>query len=128
MKKLKVITHKVRDAARLAAEQEKMRRRHGATIAKACVPAYEPGRHVAEERHFTPTEIAKMWGVSTWTVRKVFANVPGVLKIGTKGKYVSLHIPARILHGYHAKMSACKARVKRAGRSTRAVFPELRSR
>jgi hypothetical protein len=94
MRKHKVVTHKVRDAARLAAEQEKMRRRHGAAIARTRVPTYEPGGHLAEERHFTPTEIARMWGVSVWTVRKIFANVPGVLKIDTKGKYVFLHIPA----------------------------------
>jgi hypothetical protein len=104
MRKQKVVMQKMRNP-RLAAEQEKMRRRHGGAIARACVPAFEPGGHVAEERHFTPTEIAKMWGVSVWTVRKMFANVPGVLKIGTKGKYVSLHIPARIFHGYHARLS-----------------------
>jgi hypothetical protein len=98
-----LVRQKIRIPAQLAAEQEKMRRRHGATIARACVPAYESGGHVAEERHFTPTEIAQMWGVSVWTVRKMFANVPGVLKIGTKSKYLSLHIPARILHGYHAR-------------------------
>jgi len=105
----------------LAAQQEKMRRRHGAAIARASVPLYEPGDHVAEERHFTPTEIAKMWGMSTATVRKIFANVPGVLKIGTKGKYVSLHIPARILHGYHARLSQ-KAWHLKFGRR-RELFP-----
>jgi hypothetical protein len=103
---------KIRNPAQLAADQEKMRRRHGAAIARAGVPAYEAGGHVAEERHFTPTEIAKMWGVSVWTVRKIFANVPGVLKVGTKGKYVSLHIPARILHGYHARLSQKSRRAK----------------
>ena len=59
----------------LAAEQEKMRRRHGAAIARACSPTYEPGGHVAEEQHFVPREVAKMWGISVWTVRKMFANV-----------------------------------------------------
>lgn len=62
------------------------------------------------ERHYTPAEVAQQWGVSVDTVRRIFANAPGVLKIGHaesrhKGKYVTLRVPERILRAYHARLS-----------------------
>ena len=62
------------------------------------------------ERHYTPAEVAKQWGVSVDTVRRVFADTLGVLKIGHaetqhKKKYVTLRIPARILRAHHARLS-----------------------
>jgi predicted transcriptional regulator of viral defense system len=89
----------------LTVQQERMRRRHGSTIARANMPAYEPADSVAKEQHYSTGEVAKLWGISPQTVRKIFGKVPGVLKIGTKGKYVMLQIPARILDAYHASMS-----------------------
>jgi hypothetical protein len=48
----------------------------------------------------------------------MFADVPGVLKLGQKGKHVSLRIPGRLLKAYHTKLSACRiaqARIDRKG-------------
>jgi hypothetical protein len=70
------------------------------------VPVYNSAESVEHEQHFTPGEIAKQWNISVYTVRRMFADVPGVLKLGTKNKHVSLRIPGRLLKAYHAKLSA----------------------
>jgi hypothetical protein len=51
------------------------------------------------ERHFTPKELAELWRLDESTVRRMFQDEPGVLKIGeigrrTKRDYVTLRIPA----------------------------------
>lgn len=51
------------------------------------------------ERHYTPKELAKLWQLDESTVRRLFQNEPGVLKIGQTGRrakrdYVTLRIPA----------------------------------
>ena len=94
--------------------QERMRRKHGDAIKKASPPFYSSAECVEQEQHFTPAQIAKQWGVSVYTVRRLFADVPGVLKIGQKGKHVSLRVPGRLLKAYHAKMSACRYRTSSA--------------
>lgn len=53
------------------------------------------------ERHYTATELAKMWHVAANTVRKLFENEPGVFKFGLmkrRGKrtLTSLRIPAHV--------------------------------
>ncbi len=35
----------------------------------------------ATEQHYTIQQVADMWGVSTATVRRLFEDAPGVLKI-----------------------------------------------
>lgn len=51
------------------------------------------------ERHFTPKELAELWRLDESTVRRMFQDEPGVLKIGSTGRrnkrdYVTLRIPA----------------------------------
>lgn len=54
------------------------------------------------ERHYSPQELAEMWGFDPNTIRRMFADEPGVLKEGKRtrrdGKqpYVSLRIPASV--------------------------------
>src|SRR2546428_11911717 len=60
------------------------------------------------KKYYSVAEIAKLWGLSTDTVRRIFAKTPGVLKIGNKGRYVTLRIPARVLQRQTAKLSACR--------------------
>src|SRR6266581_4946373 len=109
--KSKVRVQLMRNAAALSQDQERMqarmRRKHGLTI-NANPPVYDSVEQVEYEQHFTPAQIAKQWGLSVYTVRRMFANVPGVLKIGQKGKHVSLRIPGRLLRAYHVKLSACR--------------------
>jgi hypothetical protein len=51
------------------------------------------------ERHFTPKELAELWHLDESTIRRLFQDEPGVLKIGQVGRrgkrvYVTLRIPA----------------------------------
>ncbi len=50
------------------------------------------------ERHFTPKELAALWCLDESTVRRLFQDEPGVLKIGQAGRrnkrdYLTLRIP-----------------------------------
>ena len=51
------------------------------------------------ERHFTPRELAELWKLDESTIRRMFQDEPGVLKLGKAGRrstrdYVTLRIPA----------------------------------
>jgi AraC-like DNA-binding protein len=51
------------------------------------------------ERHYTPKELAELWRLDESTVRRMFQDETGVLKIGSAGRrdkrdYVTLRIPA----------------------------------
>jgi hypothetical protein len=64
----------------------------------------------ATERHYTPQEIAKLWNMHPDTVRPLFRNVPGVLKIirkstSKKRSYVSLKIPESVMMRVHQSLS-----------------------
>jgi hypothetical protein len=66
-------------------------------------------RRVALERHFTPTELAKLWGFSADVVRELFIDEPGVLKIDRperlhKRGYTSLRIPESVAIRVHARL------------------------
>jgi hypothetical protein len=65
----------------------------------------------AIEKHFSPTELAKAWGVSTETIRSIFRTEPGVLKLGRPGTkfrrgYFTLRIPEQVAERVHRKLSA----------------------
>lgn len=56
---------------------------------------------VVSTKHFTPAELAEAWGVSVDTIRNLFRNEPGVLKIGDresrfKRGYITLRIPQAV--------------------------------
>lgn len=66
---------------------------------------------MGEERHFTPQELADMWKVSVQTVREIFQNEDGVLKIGrdgtrTRRRYKTLRIPESVVERVHTRLSA----------------------
>jgi len=68
----------------------------------------------AIERHYTVQEVAELWKMSPDTIRKIFRNVPGVLKIGTterlrKRGYLNLRIPESVLARVHAERSKVAA-------------------
>jgi hypothetical protein len=63
----------------------------------------------ALERHYTTVEVAKLWQVSPDTVRSLFRDIPGVLKITRpetrfKRSYTSFRIPESVLQAVHAKL------------------------
>ena len=62
-------------------------------------------------RHYSPAEIAELWGLSPDSIRKIFENEPGVLVLGSqrprrgKRSYTTLRIPAHVLERVHRRMS-----------------------
>ena len=64
----------------------------------------------AAEAHYTPDQLAELWGVSAETVRLTFRNEPGVLRLQqpTKGKrqYVLMRIPLSVAERVHKRLSA----------------------
>jgi hypothetical protein len=72
---------------------------------------------VAEERHWTPMEVAKQWGVSPDLIRSLFRDEPGVLKIDrpetrAKRSYATLRIPDSVLVRVHTRMTSRATVVK----------------
>lgn len=65
----------------------------------------------AFERHYLPREIAELWGFDESTVRRLFQDEPGVLRIGkqenTNGRrgYVSIRIPASVAERMYRELS-----------------------
>lgn len=66
----------------------------------------------ALEQHYTVQQVAALWSMSAQTVRRMFADEPGVLKlshprIAGKGRpHVTLSIPASVLEWFHQQRSA----------------------
>ena len=55
----------------------------------------------AFERHFSPQELAKVWALNSRTIRDIFRDEPGVLKIGQEGRrskrdHITLRIPESV--------------------------------
>jgi hypothetical protein len=62
------------------------------------------------EKHFSPAELAKAWGVDSETIRNMFRSEPGVLKIGEKNPkhkraYLTLRIPESVAVRVHRRLS-----------------------
>ena len=69
------------------------------------------GRPTITEKHFTPAELAEAWNVSVDTIRNLFRDEPGVLKIGQtnsrhKRGYITLRIPEKVAERVHSRLSA----------------------
>jgi hypothetical protein len=63
----------------------------------------------ALERHYTAKEVGKLWQLSEDTVRALFRDYPGVLKIAQparrfKRAYVSIRIPESVVQKRHADL------------------------
>lgn len=60
------------------------------------------------ERHFTVPEVAAMWKLSTDSVRRLFQNEPGVLRLGRDHKgtrqYVTLRIPESVFQRVYRRL------------------------
>lgn len=62
------------------------------------------------QHHYTADQIAKMWSLSTDTVRRLFQGEDGVLKIVRPGNrykrtYVTLRIPESVLNRVHRRIA-----------------------
>jgi hypothetical protein len=71
----------------------------------------EDGKGTAFEPHCRPKDLAKLWGLNETTVRRLFQDQPGVLKIGRAGHrdgkrdYTSIRIPESIALRVHEERS-----------------------
>lgn len=64
------------------------------------------------ERHFTPHELAEIWRLDETTIRRIFADEPGVMRIGRanprrKRGYVTLRIPASVAERVYRERTRC---------------------
>jgi alpha-galactosidase len=63
----------------------------------------------AQERHFTIAELSERWFFSKNTIRRLFSQEPGVVKIArpqtrSKRGYTSMRIPERIAERVHRRL------------------------
>ena len=88
------------------ADRQRQMREHRAPVQ---LPE-QPGL-IVFERHYTPKELAAVWRLDVSTVRKIFLDEPGVLKIGKahrrdgKRDYLSLRIPESVVLRVHQQRS-----------------------
>ena len=85
---------------------------------------------LATERHFTPTQLAALWGMSPSKVRELFSQEEGVIRFGEpsrrEGKklvrsYYSMRIPESVAGRVHDSLtSIAKRPTKRVPRPDRA--------
>jgi hypothetical protein len=71
------------------------------------------------ERHYSVPEIAKAWAMGDDTVRRLFADEPGVIRLGQgsrlvgrgkyKRRYHHLRIPGSVLLRVHSRLTAKNA-------------------
>jgi hypothetical protein len=64
---------------------------------------------IMAEKHYAPAELAEIWGVDPETIRNIFRDEPGVLKLGNSGSkrnYITLRIPESIAERVHRRLSA----------------------
>jgi len=63
--------------------------------------------HVMAEKHYTPLELAELWGVDVETIRNIFREEPGVLKISNASKLrTTLRIPHEVAERVHRRLAA----------------------
>ncbi len=63
----------------------------------------------AIEKHYTVSEVAELWKLSSDKIRQIFRDVPGVLKLSSperchKRGYLVLRIPESIAQKIHADL------------------------
>lgn len=82
----------------------------------------------AEERHYTPKEVAKLWGISVSTATRILERTEGVLRISIPTKLVRtrrprtlLRCPASVLERLHQDRSRGLALLAKVQRPNRVV-------
>ncbi len=64
---------------------------------------------LANEKHYSVIEIAKLWALSEKTVRRIFEREPGVIRWSReetlhKRGYRTLRVPETVLHRVHRRL------------------------
>ena len=77
-------------------------------MTQVCATEAQP---LAFERHFTPQQLGNLWELDERTIRRIFRDEPGVLRVGKsyrrdgKREYVSLRIPESVALRVHQQRS-----------------------
>jgi hypothetical protein len=104
------LTH--RQAIALARRSLKFRTWYAATSFYILTKDDTSSTGVEHEKHFTVSELAASWGLSVETIRRLFADDPGVLKMpsacGPTGRrrYCIFRISASAAARLHKRLSA----------------------
>ncbi len=66
------------------------------------------------ERHYTPAQLADLWGYSARTIRRMFEREPGVIGIGhplvaRKRKHISIRIPESVAQRIYRRLQVKKS-------------------
>jgi hypothetical protein len=61
------------------------------------------------EKHYSPEDVSSMWSLSPRTVRRLFANEPGIIELGhpdsmKKRRYLTIRIPESVLVRVHRRL------------------------
>jgi hypothetical protein len=64
----------------------------------------------ALEKHYSVIEVAKLWGLSENTIRRMFTGEPGVVEWGSeesrfKRAYKTMRIPESVLQRVHRRLA-----------------------
>jgi hypothetical protein len=64
---------------------------------------------LVDEKHYSPADLASAWSFDVETVRNIFRDEPGVLKLGKSAKhtraYTTLRIPESVAVRVHKRLS-----------------------
>ena len=66
--------------------------------------------HAAQEQHYTPAQVGKLWGFSPQAIIRLFENEPGVVFLGTrvplngKQRRMFLRIPKSVMERKHEEL------------------------
>lgn len=66
---------------------------------------------LAHEEHLTVADVCHRWSLSSDAVRRIFADEPGVVRLGGERKgrykrpYITLRIPASVVERVHRRLS-----------------------
>jgi hypothetical protein len=79
--------------------------------------SFHGSKRGAFEEHYSPKHLAKLWGVSPDTIRKLFDEEPGVFIVEreetrSKRRYRTMRIPASVAARVHARFVKTSVRAK----------------
>jgi hypothetical protein len=77
----------------------------------ASLPARPAAHSLTEEKHYTPKELAALWGFSPATIRNLIRDEPGVLRLEGMGQshgrrsYTTYSIPESVALRVHERLA-----------------------
>ncbi len=84
------------------------------SVSSPAPQSFTAPRGLHDEQHYTVPQLAKRWGLSDDTIRGLFENEVGVLKIArpermNKRRYVTLSVPESVAQRVHERLHGVAA-------------------